>query len=64
MAALLGFTLFTVLGRQLARDQLVDTLTLTAIPLLLGGIFTMGSVLLVEGVPVITLPRGASPPGL
>ncbi len=55
LAALLGFTLFTVLGRQLARDQLVDTLTLTAIPLLLGGIFTMGTALVVEGVPVMTL---------
>jgi drug/metabolite transporter (DMT)-like permease len=55
VASLLGFTLFTVIGRQLARDQLVDTLTLTAIPLLLGGIFTMGTALIVEGVPVMTL---------
>lgn len=51
---LIGLTLFAVLGRGIARDQQTDTLTLTAIPLVLGGaMVTMGG-LVIEGWPQLT----------
>lgn len=34
---LLGFLIFSILGREVARDRQVDTLSLTAIPLAFGG---------------------------
>ncbi len=54
LLGVVGYGLFAVLGRQLARDDAVDTVTLTAIPLAVGG----GSLLLIalplEGMPTIS----------
>lgn len=48
---LIGFALFGILGRAIARDQRVDTLALTALPLAIGGgILLLGAVPL-EGLP-------------
>jgi len=48
---LLGFTLFSLLGRDIARAQQVDTLILTAIPLALGGGLLLLIALPLEGWP-------------
>jgi len=48
---LLGFTFFGVLGRDVARAQKVDTLSLTAIPLALGGRCLLLVALPLEGLP-------------
>jgi drug/metabolite transporter (DMT)-like permease len=52
---LLSFTLFGVLGREAARGQKVDTLSLTAIPLALGG-----GLLLLIALPLEGLPRASA----
>ncbi len=51
---LLSFTLFGVLGRDTARDRKVDTLTLTAFPLAIGG-----GLLLLIALPLEGLPRAS-----
>lgn len=48
LAGILGFNL---LGRGIARDGKLDTLTLTALPLAIGGILSMLLALIVEGIP-------------
>ncbi|MFH1907665.1 MAG: EamA family transporter, partial [Chloroflexota bacterium] len=48
---LIAFTLFGVLGRDVARGQKVDTLALTAIPLALGGGLLLLIALPLEGLP-------------
>ncbi len=48
---LIGFALFGILGRQVARDRQVDTLSLTALPLAFGGGSLLLIALLVEGLP-------------
>jgi drug/metabolite transporter (DMT)-like permease len=48
---LLGFGVFGILGREVARDQLTDTLSLTAIPLAFGGGLLLLIALPLEGVP-------------
>lgn len=48
---LIGFMSFSLLGRGIARDDALDTLTLTALPLLIGGLITLLTALIVEGVP-------------
>jgi probable blue pigment (indigoidine) exporter len=48
---LVGFTAFGLLGRGIAREGTLDTLTLTALPLLIGGLITLIAALAVEGVP-------------
>jgi drug/metabolite transporter (DMT)-like permease len=48
---IVGFAIFTILGRDVARGDEVDTLTLTAIPLALGGGLTLLIALGVEGLP-------------
>lgn len=48
---LLGNAAYGLLGRSLAREGHVDTLTLTAIPLALGGLLLLPLALLIEGVP-------------
>ncbi len=48
---LIGFTIFGVLGRKLAKAGAVSTLTLTAIPLALGGIITLIIAVPLEGIP-------------
>ncbi|MCD4801863.1 MAG: EamA family transporter [Anaerolineales bacterium] len=51
---LIGFLAFSLLGRGIARDGKLDTLTLTALPLAIGGILSMLLALIVEGVPQFT----------
>jgi probable blue pigment (indigoidine) exporter len=53
---LIGNTAFDVLGREVQRKQLTDTLTLTAIPLGIGGIMLLPLALLIEGLPKAPLP--------
>jgi drug/metabolite transporter (DMT)-like permease len=48
---LLGNAAYGLLGRALARGGRVDTLSLTAIPLALGGLLLFPFALLIEGVP-------------
>ena len=49
---LVGFAFFGILGREVARDNKVDTLSLTALPLAIGG-----AILLIIAVPVEGLPH-------
>lgn len=49
--ALIGFTSFGILGREVARDQQTDTLTLTTIPLALGGGLLLVVAFPLEGLP-------------
>lgn len=53
-AGLLGFALFGILGREVARDQQTDTLVLTAIPLGFGGGLLLLLALLLEGMPSLS----------
>jgi drug/metabolite transporter (DMT)-like permease len=49
-----SFVVFAVLGREVARDQQVDTLALTALPLAFGGGLALLVGLLIEGLPKFT----------
>ncbi len=51
---LIGFLAFSLLGRGIARDGKLDTLTLTTLPLAIGGILSMLLALIVEGIPQFT----------
>ena len=51
----IGFLFFAISGRKIAREQQVDTLTLTAIPLAFGGGFTLFVALLLEGLPSFSI---------
>lgn len=53
--ALLGFTLFGLLSRVAAIDRQVDTLTLTALPLSIGGGLLLAFSLPFEGIPSASL---------
>jgi drug/metabolite transporter (DMT)-like permease len=48
---LAGILVFNLLGRGIARDGKLDTLTLTALPLAIGGLLSMVLALIVEGIP-------------
>jgi probable blue pigment (indigoidine) exporter len=48
---LIGNAAFDVLGREVQRKQLTDTLTLTAIPLAVGSMVLLPLALLIEGLP-------------
>lgn len=50
-AGLAGFLAFSLLGRGIAREGSLDTLTLTALPLLIGGLISLLAALAVEGPP-------------
>lgn len=52
---LIGFALFSVLGRAIARDRETDTFTLTIVPLAAGGGVLLALALPLEGVPQISL---------
>jgi len=52
---LLGFLFFGILGREIAREQKVDTLSLTAIPLAFGGGLLLLVALPLEGLPVFSV---------
>ncbi|MBI5029009.1 MAG: EamA family transporter [Chloroflexi bacterium] len=48
---LIGFAFFGILGREVARDNQVDTLSLTALPLAIGGAILLIIAGAVEGLP-------------
>ena len=51
---LMGFMTFSLLGRSIARERSMDTLVLTTIPLIIGGLTTICLALIVEGIPYFT----------
>ena len=51
---LFGFMSFILLGRGIAREKSLDTLSLTTLPLVIGGIVTIVLALLLEGFPQFT----------
>jgi drug/metabolite transporter (DMT)-like permease len=51
---LIGFTSFGLLGREIARVRKIDTLTLTTIPLAIGGGLLLIIALPLEGIPQIS----------
>lgn len=51
---LVGFMAFSLLGRGIARERSLDTLALTTLPLLIGGMVSVFLALAVEGVPQFT----------
>ena len=53
--AVLSFSAFPVLGREVARDRTVENVTLTAIPLGIGGGILLLLALAVEGIPHMPL---------
>lgn len=55
---LLGFALFGILSRAVAREKQVDTLVLTAVPLGFGGGILLILALIIEGVPNLSLRVG------
>ena len=55
LLALLGFTLFGLLSRIAAIDRQVDTLTLTALPLAIGGGLLLAIAVPLEGLPSASL---------
>jgi len=52
---LVGFMAFSLLGRGIARERSLDTLVLTTVPLIIGGLITMCIALVVEGIPQFTI---------
>lgn len=56
-AGLVGFMAFSLLGRGIARERSLDPLTVTALPLLIGGMISLIIALGVEGLPSIN-PKG------
>ncbi len=58
VVGLLGFALFGILSRAVARERQVDTLTLTAVPLGFGGGLLLILALIFEGVPHVSLRVG------
>jgi drug/metabolite transporter (DMT)-like permease len=55
---LVGFALFSILGRTIARDQETDTLTLTLVPLVAGGGLLLVWAALLEGIPAFSVTGG------
>ncbi len=51
---LIGFMLFGILGREIAKAKQLDTLTLTTVPLAIGGGFLLLIAFPLEGMPLIT----------
>jgi drug/metabolite transporter (DMT)-like permease len=51
---LVGFMAFSLLGRSIARERALDTLVLTTLPLLIGGLVSVVLALVVEGIPHFT----------
>jgi len=51
---LIGFMLFGILGREIAKGKQLDTLTLTTIPLAIGGGFLLLIAFPLEGMPILS----------
>ena len=54
LIGLIGFTTFSLLGRGIARERRLDTLTLTIAPLAIGGLISIIIALVIEGIPIFT----------
>ena len=54
LIGLIGFTTFSLLGRGIARERRLDTLTLTTAPLAIGGLISIIIALVIEGIPIFT----------
>ncbi|MBT3337445.1 MAG: DMT family transporter [Anaerolineae bacterium] len=52
---MLGITFFSIMGRKFAREGAVSTLTLTGVPLLLGGVVSLLIAIPFEGIPSASL---------
>ena len=55
LVGLVAFSAFGVLGREVARDRKVSTLSLTALPLAIGGVSLLFIGLPLEGLPHMTM---------
>ena len=55
MIGLMGFMLFGILGREIAKEKQLDTLTLTTIPLAIGGSFLLLIAFPLEGIPLLSI---------
>jgi drug/metabolite transporter (DMT)-like permease len=55
VVGLLGFVIFGILGREVARGRQVDTLSLTAIPLAFGGGLLLLIAFPIEGLPQVSM---------
>jgi drug/metabolite transporter (DMT)-like permease len=55
---LAGNVMFGIFGREIAREQKVDTLTLTAVPLAIGSMILLPAALSIEGLPGFSLIDG------
>ena len=53
-AGIISFGIFGIIGREVAREQQIDTISLTAIPLAFGGGILLLIALLIEGLPKLT----------
>lgn len=53
IVGLIGFMLFGVLGREIAKVKQLDTITLTTIPLAIGGGFLLLIAFPLEGIPLL-----------
>jgi len=51
---LIGFMLFGILGREIAKVKLLDTITLTTVPLAIGGGFLLLVAFPLEGMPLLS----------
>jgi len=52
---LIGFMTFSILGRGIARERTLDSLVLTIVPLIIGGLMTICIALVVEGIPQFSI---------
>jgi len=55
IVGLIGFMLFGVFGREIAKGKQLDTLTLTTIPLAIGGGFLLLIAFLIERMPLFSV---------
>jgi len=55
IVGLIGFMLFGVFGREIAKGKQLDTLTLTTIPLAIGGGFLLLIAFLIERMPIFSV---------
>lgn len=58
IVGVLGFSLFGILSRAVARERQVDTFTLTAVPMGFGGGILLLLAIIIEGVPHLSLRVG------
>ena len=55
IVGLIGFMLFGILGREIAKVKQLDTITLTTIPLAIGGGFLLLIAFPLEGMPLLSI---------